>query len=216
MSGFRPLDTPATVAGIDIGGERKGCHLVVLRGAEMLCNSQSREPQALARQCLALGVQVIGIDAPCRWSPPTGGRAAERQLAQEGIPCFATPTRERALANRTGFYGWMFNGERVYQALAATHRLLATPAYSGGSVCFETFPHAITCALLGIDVASARQKATQRRQLLARHGLDVASLASIDAVDAALCAVSAHYLVAGCTKAYGDAEGGYIVVPALR
>ncbi len=212
---MKPLESSVTVAGIDIGGCRKGCHLVILRGHEVVCTINSRDPEYLVRQCNDFGAEVIGIDSPCRWGKPDAGRRAERAFARERIFCFATPTRERAEANRSGFYGWMFNGEQVYQALAATHPLLTEERYAGGKVCFETFPHAITCAMLGTDVASAKQKRVQRRQLLDDVGIDTRLLKSIDALDAALCALTAGCLRLGQTKAYGDADGGYIFVPAF-
>jgi len=108
----------------------------------------------------------------------------------------------------------MFNGERVYQALASTYPLLVDEGYSGVRVSFETFPHAIACTMLGRDVASARQKRTQRRQLLEWIGIDTRMLKSIDEVDAALCALTAKFLLEGKSYSYGDATGGYIWVPA--
>ena len=122
--------------------------------------------------------------------------------------------RERALANTTGFYGWMFCGERIYHALAPAYPLLRGEAE--GPVCFETFPHAITCALLGRDVASAKQKKAQRRKLLEDAGIATAALKSIDAIDAALCALTARYYLQGQTRAFGDEASGYILVPAPR
>ncbi len=207
-------ESSLTVAGIDIGGARKGCHLVVLRGNTIVCNLPSGDPEYLARTCDEAGAAAVGIDSPCRWGQSQSGRLAERALAKERIFSFATPTRERAVANTSGFYGWMFCGEHVYQALAATHPLLNEGRYVGGNVCFETFPHAVTCALLGADEASAKRKRVQRRQLLQDAGIDPTPLKSIDAVDAALCALTAQYVLAGRSKAYGDAECGYIFVPA--
>jgi predicted nuclease with RNAse H fold len=209
-------DAMGIVAGIDIGGDKKGCHLVVLRGTEILCCLNSREPERLARACVEFDASVVGVDSPCRWGIPDAGRAAEKQLARERIFSFSTPPRERAQANASGFYGWMFNGERVYQALAETHPLLPDAHYSGGRVSFETFPHAITCAMLGIGVASAKRKRHQRRQLLEEAGVATSSLKSIDAVDAALCALTGTFLLKGKTAAYGDGAGGYILVPDIR
>lgn len=206
-------DPSGVVAGIDIGGVRKGCHLVVIRGREVLCNVKSGDPEYLARQCNEFGAVLVGIDSPCRWARPGMGRIAERALSKERIFCFATPSRERALDSTSGFYDWMFNGERVYQALAATHSLLAESRYSGGRVCFETFPHAVTCALLGTEVASAKKKREQRRALLQSAGIDTSALKSIDAIDAAVCALTAEYLRLGQARAYGDGEGGFIFVP---
>ena len=208
------FDSSLTVAGIDIGGTRKGCHLVVLRGNDIVCSIRSGDPAHLARTCDELGAVAVGIDSPCRWGHPQSGRLAEKALAKERIFSFATPTRERAAANASGFYGWMFCGEHIYKALAATHPLLSDVGYAGGKVCFETFPHAVTCAMLGTAEASAKRKRVQRRQLLRDAGIDPTPLKSIDAVDAAVCALTARYVLARQTKAYGDTEGGYIFVPA--
>lgn len=210
------MATTPTVAGIDIGGDRKGCHLVVLRGSEILCNINSREPQELLERCMEHDTTAIGIDSPCLWGIPEAGRRAERELAKERISSFATPTRERALANTSGFYGWMFCGERIYQTLAASYPLLNGASYQQGRICFETFPHAISCALLGREVASAKKKKAQRRELLESAGINTTTLKSIDAIDAALCALTARYFLQGQTRAYGDAESGYILVPAVR
>ena len=76
--------------------------------------------------------------------------------------------------------------------------------YAGGKVCFKTFPHVVTCALLGTAEASAKRKRVQRRQLLRNAGIDPMPLQSIDAMDAALCALTARYVIAGRSKAYGE------------
>lgn len=62
------LKNSVPVAGIDIGGEKKGCHLVVLAGGAIVCNTRNRDPQELAHECNVQGAQVIGVDAPCKWS----------------------------------------------------------------------------------------------------------------------------------------------------
>jgi predicted nuclease with RNAse H fold len=204
------------VAGIDIGGAKKGNHLVVLKGQRILCSINHPDPNYLVQQCHERDVSVIGIDSPCGWGLPDFGRAAEKALAKERIFCFSTPVRERAASHATGFYDWMLNGERLYQALSATHPLLSKSVYTSGPVCFETFPHAIACAMLGTDIASAKLKRHQRRQLLEKSGIDTQCLKSIDAIDAALCALTAQHLVDGKAKAYGDADCGYIFVPSLK
>lgn len=208
--------SPVIVAGIDIGGAKKGNHLVVLEGQSILCSINHPDSGCLVQQCHERDVSVIGIDSPCGWGLPNFGRAAEKALAKERIFCFSTPVRERAISHAAGFYNWMLNGEKVYQALANTHRLLNNPRYTTGKVCFETFPHAIACSMLGTDVASAKLKRKQRRQILENSGINTDSLKSIDAIDAALCALTAQYLVDGKTKAYGDVECGYIFVPRVE
>ncbi|KVT35235.1 hypothetical protein WL08_23625 [Burkholderia ubonensis] len=205
----------ACVAGVDVGGDRKQCDLVILRGTSVVYRADGVAPEALPLLCLEHDVVAVGVDSPCRWWAGEGHRPAERALVRERISLFSTPTRERALANTTGFYDWMFVGERVYRALADAYPLLTAPCYAGGRVSFETYPHAITCALLGKDVASAKQKRVQRRQLLERMGIDAATLTSVDARDAALCALTARFVIEGCADVYGDAEGGYIRVPSV-
>lgn len=61
------LDSSLTVAGIDIDGARKGCHLVVPRGEVILCNIRSGEPEHLARTCDEFSAVAVGIDSACRW-----------------------------------------------------------------------------------------------------------------------------------------------------
>lgn len=201
------------MAGIDVGGDRKGCNLVILRGTTILCSIAGAAPEALLAPCLAHGAVAVGVDAPSVWRGDGPAREAERALARTGISLFSTPTRASALASTSGFYGWMFNGERVFDTLAAAYPLLTTPAYNGARVSFETFPHAITSALLGRDIVSARLKSVQRRQVLEAAGIVTAQLTTIDALDAALCALAAARLVGGTSQAFGDVAGGFIHLP---
>uniref|UniRef100_UPI003F8617CE DUF429 domain-containing protein n=1 Tax=Cupriavidus ulmosensis TaxID=3065913 RepID=UPI003F8617CE len=143
----------------------------------MLCSINSKKPEDLVQACVEYDVIAVGIDSPCQWRTADGARLAERELARERISSFSTPTRQLALSNAKGFYGWMFNGERVYQALASTYPLLVDKGDTKGRVSFATFPHAITCAMLGKAVASAKLKSTQRRQLLEGIGIDTRMLA---------------------------------------
>lgn len=204
-----------TVAGIDIGGDRKGCHLVILSGTSIVTNINSKSPEDMLRQCVDNDVQAVGIDAPCFWSNDGKARAAERALAKDDIFCFSTPTREKATSNASGFYNWMLNGEKVFQAFASVYPLLTSRDQHDGKVSFETFPHAITCSVRGRKNTSAKRKRVERRGLLSIVGINLATLKSIDAVDAALCAWTAACLLDDSTTFYGESESGYIVVPKL-
>lgn len=201
------------VAGIDIGGIAKGFHLVVLRGQEVICCMRSKDAESIAHQCRQMDVTLIGIDSPCMWPQPGSRRQAEMQLAAQRVSCFFTPSRQKALESTSGFYDWMFNGERVYQALAQTHPVLRQPRYESGQVCFETFPHAVTRALSGAEVTRASNKREQRRHLLEREGIKTDRLRSVDDLDAAVCALAATYLLDSHADAYGAAGCGYIFVP---
>lgn len=199
------------VAGVDIGGSKKGCNLVLLRGQQVVLARAKLRPEEVADLCREHGAQVVGVDAPSQWAEQ-GARLAERDLARAGISCFSTPSRARA--TQVPFFHWMLNGEAVYQALAPSHPVLGEPAYGGGAVAFETFPHAVTCAFLGRAHTSAREKRTQRRAVLEGQGIETSMLSSMDDLDAAMCALAAAYLLRGAVMSYGDAAGGRIFVPA--
>jgi predicted nuclease with RNAse H fold len=79
-------------------------------------------------------------------------------------------------------------------------------------VCFETFPQAIACILAGRPL-SAGKKRSDRREVLEAAGIGTQALASLDLVDAALCAVAAHRYLSGDCQMLGDAEEGFIVLP---
>ncbi len=204
-----------TTVGIDVGGERKGFHAVALTGGTTTDQLVTADVEALRDWCLNThNALVIAIDAPCRWSHDGRMRACERELMRQGMHCFASPSRERAVQHPSNYYGWMLRGEALYQALETSHPLCTAHPIPGERCCLETFPHAITWHLRGGN-AQARQKRTQRRDLLKQAGIDLTPLNSIDLVDAALCALTAHIAASGapCTM-YGEETEGVIVVPA--
>jgi len=200
------------VVGIDVGGTRKGFHAVLLNRGRVLDVRRARDPAALAQWCAECGAEAVAVDAPCMWSADGLSRAAERAIHRVGLHCYYTPTRERAQGR--SFYGWVFNGERLYDALKRHYALLDSQ-WGGGRVCFETFPHAVTCALEGRVVRANDDKAGVRRAALRRLGIaDTGLLTSLDFVDAALCAVSAELFGRGLYARYGDDREGCLVVPS--
>lgn len=205
---------PNIVAGIDVGGKRKGFHAVALSDGEYLSHYQSTSATSIANWCRsAMRAQVIGIDAPCRWSIDGRSRLAERQLMDKGIWCFSTPTRKRALNHPTDHYGWMLNGAQLFAALKSTHPLCEKlPLLTSRKHSFETFPHAISVAMRNAPT-SARNKRRDRRALLQQAGVDMSKLTNIDLVDAALCALTAHLALLGRVIHYGEPETGLILVP---
>jgi predicted nuclease with RNAse H fold len=209
-------DPPITAVGIDVGGARKGSHAVALSGGRYADQFSTKDIDALTHWCReTVGAQVIAVDAPCRWSLDGRCRPAERELMQQGIFCFSTPTRERALAHPKNHFGWMQRGEELFQALESDYSICREVPLALRWGCFETFPHAIDWHLMG-GKADARQKRTQRRALLEAAGIDLTRLTNIDLVDAALCALTAHHAATGgpCL-AFGEAERGLIIVPGL-
>lgn len=197
------------VAGIDVGGVRKGLHAVALAGGRVIATLKHGDHGEVAAWCRRVGAVAIGVDAPCRWGT-RGARAAERALNARGVRIFPTPPYEVAL--RKPFFHWMLNGADLYRALAGQYAL-----YEGGShtgrYCFETFPHAVACALSG-RLLRATDKRRDRRALLAAAGVDVTPLTNIDFLDAAMCAAAAAYVHAGAGAGYGERDDGLIFLPA--
>lgn len=201
----------ATVVGIDVGGERKGFHAVALQNGTFVATLAHTDPAVIVSWCRQQNAAVVAVDAPCGWSAGGSSRLAERSLAigAQKIHCFATPTRARAKQSR--FYAWVFNGERLYKQLFK-HYALFNGARRAGPACFETFPHAVVCALAG-RVVAAHPKRETRRNALRQLGYDVSSLSNVDLVDAGLCAITADAFLHGRATLFGNKFEGFIVVP---
>ncbi len=171
----------------------------------------SPNPAAIVEWCLEQNPDSVAVDAPCDWSQSGSSRAAERELAARGVRCFATPTRTHALAHTKGFYDWVFNGEELYRLLKP-HYSLFEGKLGKRPACFETFPHAIVCALAG-KVVAAKPKKIRRLKVLSEQNYDVSVLSNVDFIDAALCALTAEEFRKGRIRQFGIREEGIIVVP---
>jgi predicted nuclease with RNAse H fold len=205
-----------TAVGIDVGGARKGFHAVAITEGAYSNHLATKDVQELSYWCReSVQARVIAIDAPCRWSHDGYSRPAERELMRQGIRCFSTPTREKAVGHRTNHFGWMLQGEALYRALADDFPVCTNLSEAGRKCCFETFPHAITWHLRGGN-AEASQKRKQRRALLEEAGIDLSSLTNIDLIDAALCALTAYHAATGgeCLS-FGEPNTGLIIVAGL-
>jgi predicted RNase H-like nuclease len=208
----RPHLPSHRVIGIDVGGPTKGFHAVALDGLDIVAHWQGADAARLAAWCAEQEAVVVAIDAPCRWRGPHLARAAERELAANGISCYYAPTEQRAREH--AFYQWMLPGSDLYRALADRFPLYLGRAPTG-PVAIETFPYAAACALAGeIVSAKPKEKRLVRRELLQHAGIALSGNESIDELDALLCALPARGFLLGKFKAYGDAEGGFIIVPA--
>jgi len=201
--------------GIDVGGARKGFHAVVVADEQYAGHCVTTNVRELADWCCKTArATVIAVDAPCHWSLDGRARTAERQLMENGIWCFSTPTRQRALEHPKDHYGWMLQGEKLFKALEETHPLCSRLPTRNQRCCFETFPHAITWYLTNGQCRASRKR-TERRRLLQQAGIDLTKLTNIDLVDAALCALTAYYAATGGNLvSYGETKTGLIVVPA--
>ena len=199
-----------TVAGIDVGGKRKGFHAVALRGKRIVGTLATCSATDAVAWCRRHAASVVAIDAPSQWSVTGRSRPCERDLARLGMRCFSTPSRE--VGEDHPFYGWMMNGATLFQLMTRYYRLYDGRSASLDPVCFETFPHAIACSLAGRTL-SAKQKRVERRRLLEEAGFVTGDLTSLDDVDAALCAVAAQQFIAGRFNAYGEPRQGFILLP---
>ena len=94
-----------TAIGIDVGGQRKGFHAVALTAGRYSSHCVSPQVSTVVEWCHNLNGTVIAVDAPCRWSRDGRARPAERELMAQGIWCFSTPTRRRALEHQKNYYG---------------------------------------------------------------------------------------------------------------
>jgi predicted nuclease with RNAse H fold len=198
------------VVGVDVGGPKKGFHAVALQDGQYRERLSTPIAEEVAVWCRRLTAAVVGIDAPCRWSLTGRARPCERALAAEGLHTFATPSQAKGRTNP--FYQWMVQGVDLYRCFAPDYQLYNGQRSVSGQICFETFPHAVACALAG-KTLSAKQKRADRSRLLREAGVSTDALTNIDWIDAALCALAAHHLRAGTFTAYGDTAEGFIVVP---
>lgn len=206
-----------TVVGIDVGGARKGFHAVAIADGIYFNHLSTKDVDDLVDWSrVKMRARIIAVDAPCRWSKDGRARPAERELMNQKIWCFSTPTRQRALDHPGNHYGWMLQGEAVFRALEPTHPICrGLPVSDGRGTSIETFPHAIAWHLSqGQSVASRKRE--QRKELLKHAGIDTGRLTNIDLLDAALCALVAYRIATGAACiSYGEPDTGLIIVPAI-
>lgn len=211
----KPRAVEQTVfAGVDVGGQRKGFHVAFLRGSVILSIERLAAASLVASRCRDMLAATVAVDAPCGWSLDPDGRSreAERAMLRCGIRAYNVPAKN--LAHLEGFHAWMLQGEALYSALQP-HFPLWEPheGSSQGHFCFETFPHAITCALLG-RIVRGQSKAVDRPAALALAGIQLPQRPlSQDDVDACLCALAAQRVAGGDAQAFGRRGEGFIVLP---
>jgi predicted nuclease with RNAse H fold len=198
--------------GIDVGGIKKGFHAVANRDGLYLAQFHSIHPDEVASWVLSHNPSAVAIDAPSMFSLNSGSRKAERELVSNGMRCFYTPTR--ALAAKSRFYDWVFNGELLYQKLGLP---IFMGEQSQETCAIETFPHAVQMSLWAEDPNPIGNKRSVRESTLAlKANYDTSQLSNIDFIDAALCAVSADYFAHHQFTAYGCKTEGYIVLPKIK
>ena len=203
-----------TTIGIDVGGIKKGFHAVANRNGQYFAQIHAQSPDEVATWAHAHQPSAIAIDAPSMFSLEGASRQAERELVKHGMRCFYTPTR--TLATQSHFYDWVFNGERLYQALGL-------PIFMGDPhqkpCLIETFPHGIQISLWAYEKAASPEgskQSTRQYTLATLVNYDTSALTCIDFIDAALCAVTADFFVNQEYTAYGSETDGFIIMPNKR
>ncbi len=205
------LDPSVVAVGVDVSVAR-GLDVVVLDGTCAVVGDPLRrqDPADLGLLLGELAPTVVAIDAPP--GPGTSGRCrpAERAVRRLGMGIFATPS-DRAVFDHP-FYRWMVAGFAAYAAAAAA----GYPTYRGeGAVAgraLEVYPHATAIRLGGDPTLGSKQ--VWRRAVLDAMGVDSTRLRSVDAIDAALAALTGLLAVAGSCDALGDEIDGVIVIPS--
>lgn len=197
--------------GIDVAEQRKGLDLAALDGSRFIVASLRRATVAQVAATVAeLRPDVVCIDSPPGWAADGRSRSAERALRRLGITAFSTPTDP----GDHSFYRWMRVGFSIYDAIADSH-----PRYRGGPVrgtAAEVFPEATAVLLEGRLRSATETKSQFRRGVLERHGVDTSVLRSIDAVDAALAALTGVLALDGECSGVGDPAEGVILLPVSR
>jgi predicted nuclease with RNAse H fold len=194
--------------GVDVAEARKGLDVVALDGKRAVIAQQARAAvEDVVEHVRTIRPDVVCIDAPPAWASQGRSREAERQLRAIGITAFATPTDP----GDHGFYRWMRVGFSIYAAISDL-----CPRYRSGSVrgtAVEVFPEATAVLLAGRLRRRDESKRQFRCDVLEAHGVDTNSLRTVDAIDAALAALTGVLALEGSFASLGQPSEGVIVVP---
>ena len=194
--------------GIDVAEERKGLDLVALDGDRRVVARCGRATVTAVIAVIAeLRPDVVCIDSPPAWALRGRSRAAERQLRRLGITAFSTPTDPGPHA----FYRWMRVGFSVFTAIADTYPRFRSGLVRGTAV--EVFPEASAVLLEGRLRSGHEPKGQFRRGVLANCGIETTDLTTVDAVDAALAALTGILALEETFSTVGDPDEGVIVLP---
>lgn len=193
--------------GIDVAEVRKGLDLVALDHRRAVTERIARASVTDVVAAIArIAPDVVCVDSPPAWARTGKSRTAERALRPLGITAFCTPTDP---GDHT-FYRWMRVGFAVFDGIAEHY-----PYYRDGPIrgtALEVFPEA-TATLLTGTLCPKGQKIPFRRDALRAHDVDETLLPTIDAVDAALAALTGLRALDGQFTAVGDPAEGVIVLP---
>ena len=198
---------PVVAVGVDVSAAR-GLDVVALdsSGAVVAPVRARVSPHELEGFLGEVAPDVVAIDSPPAWGTQGRSRRCERAIRALGMGIFSTPSDPATFTHP--FYTWMVAG---HAAFASAERA-GYPLHLGeGTVrgrALEVYPHAAALRLGG-DPASG-PKRVWRRAVLERWGVDTRRLRSVDALDAALAAVTGVLAVAGRAEHLGDETGAIV------
>jgi len=221
--------------GIDVGARLLDVVALDARGEPTDLPRRWDDPRALAA---ALAERLpgahIGVDAPLRTGegllrddayratidpPPPPGKFAnyrecDYQLIRRGMPLYQAPSTYDACD------AWMRAGFALHDALLATGRWTLFDGAVGPPAVLEVYPFACYCALLGSRPPRKSTAAGRAARLAALDGAlgegwcARADLASEDAVDAAVCALTALRFGRGEAHWVGNPREALMVLPS--
>ncbi|MEP7060224.1 MAG: DUF429 domain-containing protein [Actinomycetota bacterium] len=196
--------------GIDVGGPKKGLDVVVLDEAriplDVVRGAGLAEVTARIAQWKPT---VIAIDSPPRWGAEGRSRLTERELARLNINAFPTPS---VAHSSDPIFDWMRQGIQVFERCEE----LGYPLFNGGTFrrrAIEVFPHASAAVLAGCLPPKGTTKRVWRERVLRLQKVATDGLATMDALDAALAALTGLLALRGHASYLGDIREGVIVVP---
>lgn len=174
------------VAGVDVGGRRKGFHVAVVEGRRLVALERCATVADVLACLTPHKPSLIGVDSP-KTTAPAGGtvREDERALARE--VCRIRWTPERARLDGNPYYEWVVHGLELYGALL-------------GHATAEVFPTASWTIWAGPRGGRGRGE-WSTAALATRHvrGLPARRLSQDDRD-----AIGAALTVAGPTRAFGE------------
>ena len=196
------------VIGVDVAEQRKGLDLVALDDQRRIVERRTKATvDDVTTMVTAVRPEAVCIDSPPAWSLNGNSRCGAQPRVLPGITAFLTPTDP----GDHPFYRWMRAGFAIFDAIADAY-----PRYRSGAVlqtALEVFPEATAVVLAGERRPSAESKVVVRRRVLAAHGVDAGALPSLDAVDAALAALTGLIALDGHFVGVGAPEEGVVVLP---
>jgi predicted nuclease with RNAse H fold len=187
--------------------------VVVLDESGRVCFGPGKvDPAGLPDLLAATAPDIVAIDSPPAWSARGGSRLIERQLLALGIHVYATPEDP----GDHPFYHWMRVGFEAFKVVAERGYALYRGGPPGGRCAIEVFPHATAVTLRGALPPAGVPKMVWRRRALEESGVDCGSLVTVDAVDAALAALTGIRCLLGRFCLVGEPGGAVLVLPVPR